>query len=143
MNRTFSIAAVGVLGLTILGTFSAPRAAGQDPILTPIIIKDVVVPAVVNEVAPIVVSAVTPKPKPTGLQKFEGFVVHANVAQVTVRAKGNDLGIQTFALNQAVASQMQKIVDNGGYQYGDKVTVYYDPASHTAVKLKGKPSRPL
>jgi hypothetical protein len=143
MNRTFSIAAVGVLGLTVLGAFSAPPAAGQDPILTPIIIKDVVVPAVVNEVAPIVVSAVTPKPKPTGLQKFEGFVVHANVAQVTVRAKGNDLGIQTFALNQAVASQMQKIVDNGGYQYGDKVTVYYDPASHTAVKLKGKPSRPL
>jgi hypothetical protein len=143
MNRTFSIVAVGVLGLTVLGTFSAPPAAGQDPILTPIIIKDVVVPAIVNEVAPIVVSAVTPKPKPTGLQKFEGFVVHANVAQVTVRAKGNDLGIQTFALNQTVASQMQKIVDNGGYQYGDKVTVYYDPASHTAVKLKGKPSRPL
>jgi hypothetical protein len=38
---------------------------------------------------------------------------------------------------------MQKIVDKGGYQYGDKVTVYYDPQSHTALKIKGKPSRPL
>ena len=143
MNRKSTIAAMCLLGFGVLGAFSAPRAAAQDPILTPIIIKDVVVPAVVNEVAPIIVSAVAPKPKVTGLQKFEGFIVHANVAQVTVRAKGNDLGIQTFALNQTVAGQMQKIVDNGGYQYGDKVTVYYDPTSHTVVKLKGKPSRPL
>ena len=89
------------------------------------------------------VKALTPKPKPTGLQKFEGYIVHANVAQVTVRAKGNDLGIQTFPLNPDVAAKMQKIVDNGGYQYGDKVTVYYDPTSRTAVRIKGKPSRPL
>jgi hypothetical protein len=94
-------------------------------------------------VAPIVVKALAPKPKATGLQKFEGYVVNANIAQLTVRAKGNDMGIQTFALNQEVSLQMQKIVDNGGYQYGDKVTVYYDPTSHTAFRIKGKPSRPL
>ena len=85
----------------------------------------------------------TPKPKPTGLQKFEGTIVHANIAQVTVRARGNDLTIQTFPLDQTVSAKMQKIVDNGGYQFGDKVTVYYDPTSRTAVKIKGKPSRPL
>jgi hypothetical protein len=134
MKRLLSIAAVCILGLTVLLTLPVPRAAAQDPILTPII---------VSEVAPIVVKAITPKPKPTGLQKFEGYIVHANVAQVTVRAKGNDLGIQTFPLSQPVAAKMQKIVDNGGYQYGDKITVYYDAESHTAVKLKGKPSRPL
>ena len=77
------------------------------------------------------------------LEKFEGYVVHANIAQLTVRAKGNDLAIQTFALNQIVSAKMQKIVDNGGYQYGDKVTVYYDPASRVVMKIKGKPSRPL
>jgi len=60
-----------------------------------------------------------------------------------VRAKGNDLAIQTFALNQIVSTKMQKIVDNGGYQYGDKVTVYYDPASRVVMKIRGKPSRPL
>lgn len=134
MKKIITIAALGTLGLMVLGTLVVSRAAAQDPILTPII---------VSEAAPIVVKALTPKPKPTGLQKFEGYVVHANVAQVTVRAKGNDLGIQTFPLSQTVAAQMQKIVDQGGYQYGDKVTVYYDPTSLTAMKIKGKPSRPL
>lgn len=134
MKKTFAIAAVCALAITVLGTVGVSRAAAQDPILTPII---------VNELEPIVVKVLTPKPKPTGLEKFEGFIVHANVAQVTVRAKGNDLGIQTFPLNPDVAAKMQKIVDNGGYQYGDKVTVYYDPTSRTAVRIKGKPSRPL
>jgi hypothetical protein len=142
MNKKVSIAAISILGVTMLGALVAPRAAAQDPILTPIIVNEIA-PMVVDEVAPIIVKALTPKPKATGLQKFEGYVVNANIAQLTVRAKGNDMGIQTFALNQEVSLQMQKIVDNGGYQYGDKVTVYYDPASHTAFRIKGKPSRPL
>ncbi len=134
MKKIFTMAVVSAFAVTVLGTLAVSRAAAQDPILTPII---------VDEVAPIIVKALTPKPKPTGLEKFEGYIVHANVAQVTVRAKGNDLGIQTFPLDATVAAKMQKIVDQGGYQYGDKVTVYYDPTSRTAVKIKGKPSRPL
>jgi hypothetical protein len=90
---------------------------------------------------PIIVSAI--KPKPSGLTKFEGFVMHANTAQITVRAKGNDLAIRTFALSETAAAKMQQIVDKGGYQYGDKVTVLFDPASEKAIKIKGKPSRPL
>jgi hypothetical protein len=134
MKKRFTISAICGLALMAMGTIGASRAAAQDPILTPII---------VSEVAPIVVQTLTPKPKPVGIQKFEGTVVHANVAQITVRAKGNDLGIQTFALDQATADKMQKIVDNGGYQYGDKVTIYYDATSRLATKIKGKPSRPL
>jgi len=134
-KKILSIAAVCALGLTVLGTLSVSRAAAQDPILTPII---------VSEVAPIVVKAVTPKPKqPAGTLKFQGYVMNANSAQVTVRAKGDDMGIQTFPLSQPVAAQMLKIIDKGGYQYGDKITVYYDPQSRMAVKIKGKPSRPL
>jgi hypothetical protein len=38
---------------------------------------------------------------------------------------------------------MQTIVDKGGYQYGDKVTVFYDPTSKKALKIKGKPSKPV
>jgi len=99
------------------------------------------VPIIVDTAVPIVVNAV--KPKPTGLAKFEGFVMNANIAQITVRAKGNDLGIRTFTLSQAAATKMQQIVDKGGYQYGDKVTIMYDPASLQAVKIKGKPSKPI
>jgi len=99
------------------------------------------VPIIVDTAVPIVVNAV--KPKPTGLAKFEGFVMNANIAQITVRAKGDDLGIRTFSLSEAASVKMQQIVDKGGYQYGDKVTIMYDPASLKAVKIKGKPSKPI
>ncbi|HTZ34227.1 MAG TPA: hypothetical protein VMH31_17325 [Methylomirabilota bacterium] len=132
MNVRFTLAGWSGLALLALGCFVAPRAAAQDPIITPII---------ASEAAPIVAKILTPKPKNTGLEKFEGYVMNANLAQITVRAKGNDLGIQTFALNQDVSAKMQKIIDKGGYQYGDKITVYYDPQSKQAVKLKGKPSK--
>jgi hypothetical protein len=135
------MAAVYGLGMMALCALTASRAAAQDPILTPIIVSEVA-PIVVDEAKPIIVK-MAPKPKPTGVLKFEGYIIHANIAQVTVRAKGDDLSIQTFALNQDVSARMQKIVDNGGYQYGDKVTVYYDPSSRVAKKIKGKPSRPL
>jgi hypothetical protein len=134
MNKFLQVSGSALLGLFLLSTLGASRAVAQDPILTPIIVDTAV---------PIVVNAIKPKPKNVGLVKFEGFVMHANVAQVTVKAKGNDMAIQTFSLSQNAAAKMQQIVDNGGYQYGDKITVFYDPQSFQAVKFKGKPSRPL
>lgn len=134
MRKVLQFAGIGALGIWALATVAAPRAAAQDPILTPII---------VSEAAPIVIAAIKPKPKPTGTVKFEGYVMHASVAQITVRAKGDDMAIQTFALSEPVAAKMQQIIDKGGYQYGDKITVYYDAQSRLAVKIKGKPSRPL
>jgi len=126
------IAASAGFVLVALAT-AAPRASAQVP---------VVVPVVVDTAAPIVINAVKPKP-PAGTVKFEGFVLHANVAQITARAKGNDQSIQTFSLSEAASAKMQQIVDQGGYQYGDKVTIYYDPATLKAIKFKGKPSKPV
>src|SRR5262249_56919705 len=91
---------------------AAPRASAQVP---------VVVPVIVDTAAPIVVNAVKPKP-PAGTVKFEGFVLHANVAQITARAKGHDQSIQTFSLSEAASTKMQHILDNGGAQYGYKLT---------------------
>ena len=133
MKLAAKIAGLSVAALLLAGLLSSPARA-QVPV-------PVVVPIVVDTAVPIIVSAV--KPKPSGLTKFEGFVMHANTAQITVRAKGNDLAIRTFTLSEAAAAKMQQIVDKGGYQYGDKVTVLYDGASEKAIKIKGKPSRPL
>jgi hypothetical protein len=132
--KSFSkVAGFGLpLVLAASGAFSSPAAA-QTPVS----------PIVVDTAVPIIVNAVKPKPKPTGLAKFEGFVQNANIAQITVRAKGNDLSIQTFPLSEAVSAKMQQIVDKGGYQYGDKVTIFYDPATQKAMKIKGKPSKPV
>jgi hypothetical protein len=133
MKSVFAYAGMSALGLLAFCFLAPSRAAAQDPILTPII---------VSEAAPIIVNAVKPKPKP-GTQKFEGYFLNANIAQVTVRAKANEQSIQTFALSPAAAEKMQRIIDNGGYQWGDKITVYYDTQSRQALKIKGKPSRPL
>jgi hypothetical protein len=132
--KSFSrVAGFGLpLLLAVSGALSSPAAA-QTPVS----------PIVVDTAVPIIVNAVKPKPKPTGLAKFEGFVQNANIAQITVRAKGNDLSIQTFPLSEAVSAKMQQIVDKGGYQYGDKVTIFYDPATQKAMKIKGKPSKPV
>jgi hypothetical protein len=93
----------------------------------------------IDTAVPIVVSVV--KPHKVSQPKFEGTVVNATVAQITVRAKGNDMAIQTFPLSEAASAKMLGIIDKGGYQYGDKVTVFYDPESKKALKVKGRPSK--
>ncbi len=133
MKSFVKVACFGLPLMLLAAALPVPSAA-QDPVLTPI---------VVDTAWPIVVNAIKPKPKPTGLAKFEGFVMHANIAQITVRAKGNDLAIQTFSLSQEASAKMQQIVDKGGYQYGDRVTVLYEPATLKAIKVKGKPSKPI
>jgi|SRR5271156_5301179 len=121
--------------LLALCAFSAPPAAAQTP--------QTLIPIAVDTAAPIVVNALKPKPLPAGIAKFQGYVMHANTAQITVRAKGNDMALQTFALDKGAADKMQQTIDQGGYQYGDKVTVIYNTANLVAVKIKGKPSKPL
>jgi hypothetical protein len=134
MKALAKIAVLGLSTLVMAGLFSAPVRAQSPATIAPI---------VVDTAVPIIVSAVKSRSKTLGLGKFEGYVMHANVAQITVRAKGNDMSLETFALSQVAASKMQTIVDKGGYQYGDKVTVYYDPTTKQALKVKGKPSKAI
>ncbi len=131
MKHPAKVASLGLPAFLALAGICCSPAAAQNP----------VVPIIVDTAVPIVISAVKPKPKPNGLTKFEGFVMHANTAQITARAKGNDMAIQTFSLSEQAAAKMQVIIDKGGYQYGDKVTIFYDPTSQKAIRFKGKPSR--
>lgn len=134
MKKPVKIAGMGLGALLVAGLFGAPAQAQ---------VPSVVEPIVIDTAVPIVVNAVKPKSKTAGMGKFEGYVMHANIAQITLRAKGNDLAIETFALSQQMAAKMQSIVDKGGYQYGDKVTVYYDPTTKQVLRIKGKPSKPI
>src|SRR5262249_13238221 len=132
MKAFARVSGIGLLALAA-GCW-VPRVSAQAPV-------PVVVPVIVDTAAPIVINAVKPKP-PAGTIKFEGFVMNANIVQITARAKGNAQSIQTFSLTEEVAAKMQQIIDKGGYQYGDKVTIYYDPSNLKAKKIKGKPSKP-
>jgi hypothetical protein len=134
MKAIAKIAGVGAAALVMTGVFSAPVRAQ---------VPEVVKPVIIDTAVPIIVNTIKPKSKTEGLGRFDGYVMHANTVQITVRAKGNDMSLQTFALSERASAEMQTIVDKGGYQYGDKVSVYYDPTSLKALKVKGKPSRPL
>jgi hypothetical protein len=130
VSQTALLRAALVAGLVLL---AGSAANAQVPV-------SVAVP-VVETAVPIVVATLKPNKGPQP-PKFEGTVVNATVAQITVRAKGNDLAIQTFPLAPDASAKMLQIIDKGGYQYGDKVTVFFDPESKKALKVKGKPSKP-
>jgi hypothetical protein len=101
------------------------------------------IPVPVAEAAvPIIIETIKPHKGPQP-PKFEGTVINATIAQITVRAKGNDMAIQTFPLTEEASAKMLQIIDKGGYQYGDKVTVFFDPDSKKALKVKGKPSKAI
>jgi hypothetical protein len=134
MKALTKIVGLSAAALVMTGIFSAPVRAQLPEAIKPVIIDTAV---------PIIVNTIKPKSKTEGLGRFDGYVMHANTVQITVRARGNDMSMQSFALSERASAEMQTIVDKGGYQYGDKVTVYYDPTSLKAVKVKGKPSRPL
>jgi hypothetical protein len=137
MKLLFQRALLAALVCAGVAIFSAAPAAAQT-------IPPSMVPVVVDTAAPIVINAVKPKPKPlpAGILKFEGYVQNANSAQITVKALGNDMALQTFSLSADAAAKMQQIIDKGGYQYGDRVTVIYNSVNQVALKIKGKPSRP-
>ena len=130
MNSLAKTAGLALPAAFLAAAFFCPPAAAQAP-------------TVVTLVTPIVVNMLKPKTNANGLAKFEGFVMHANIAQITARSKENELTILTFPLSQEASQKMQQLVDRGGYQYGDKVTIYYNPSTMQAMKLKGKPSRPI
>lgn len=134
MKTIAKIGGLGLAAMVVAGLCGAPVRAQ---------VPELVKPVIVDTAVPIIVNTIKPKSKTAGLGKFEGYVTQANTAQITVRAKGNDLGLETFTLSQQVSAKMQVIIDKGGYQYGDKVTVYYDPTTKKALKITGKPSKPL
>ncbi len=87
---------------------------------------------------PIPIKASKPK-----MVRFQGEVMNANSVQITVRSRENERAIQTFTYAPKVREQMQKILDRGGYQYGDRVEIQHQAGSDVALRIRGKPSKPL
>lgn len=93
---------------------------------------------------PVVVHPITP----TSTKKHSGTWMHAEFLHadnnsMVVSEQGNERMIHTFTYNNKVKAQMQKIIDAGGYQYGDKIKIKYTPGTTVALKIHGKPSKPL
>jgi hypothetical protein len=78
----------------------------------------------------------------TQILKFRGEVVHASSVQMIVRSRENEKVVRTFTYAPQAKEQMDKIIDRGGYQPGDRVEVHHEAGSDVALKIKGKPSKP-
>jgi hypothetical protein len=73
--------------------------------------------------------------------RFE--VLHMLSNSIQVRSLTNGLEVHTFAYSSQIQDTMQKLFDAGGYQYGDKVEIWHMQGAEIALKIKGKPSKPL
>lgn len=74
--------------------------------------------------------------------KTHFVVVRMSPQLLQVRSVTNERELHTFTYAPALRSQMQDIINAGGYQYGDKVTIWHKAGGDVAFKIKGKPSKP-
>jgi hypothetical protein len=95
-----------------------------------------------------VTTAPTIKLKPVHTQeakpaktRFE--VLYMMTTGIQVRSLVNGLEIHTFTYSDQIRAAMMKLLDRGGFQYGDKVEIQYQPGTEVALKITGKPSKPL
>jgi hypothetical protein len=101
--------------------------------------------AIATAAAPIisqVISSVSAKPKPQG-NWLKAEVIHADSNTIVVREQANGMMIHTFNFAPELKDKMQAILDQGGFQYGDKVSILNLPGQTVALKIHGKPSKPL
>ena len=90
-----------------------------------------------NTNAPIVV-----KEKPAKPVWMKAEVVHADKHSIIVRERDNAMMIHTFTYSEKAQGKMDQILENGGYQSGDNVSVRWIPGSSEAMDIKGRPSKP-
>jgi hypothetical protein len=89
---------------------------------------------------PIVVKTKTPR---NNQSRFKGEVLHADAIAIIVRDRKDPRLIRTFTYSVKVKEQMEQILANGGYQYGDRVVIRYENGKDEALAISGRPSKPL
>jgi hypothetical protein len=85
----------------------------------------------------------TQQPQQAKPAKTTFEVLHMMTTGIQVRSLTNGLEIHTFTYSDKIHDAMQALLNQGGYQYGDKVEIQYQPGTEVALKIKGKPSKPL
>jgi hypothetical protein len=95
--------------------------------------------------APIVVRTIggSAQPNSGSQQWLRAEVIHADSHSIVVREQGNERMIHTFTYADGLQAKMQQIQDAGGYQYGDKIKILYQQGQTVALKIHGRPSKPL
>jgi hypothetical protein len=101
------------------------------------------VPAPAQVTTAPVIQAKSVRTKETKPTKTRFQVLHMMSTGIQVQSLVNEREIHTFTYSDQIRDQMQKLLDKNGYQFGDKVLIEYQPGTDVALKIKGKPSKPI
>jgi hypothetical protein len=82
-----------------------------------------------------------PVPQTQPIIKTQFVVLHMLYQSIQVRSLVDMRELHTFTYSPEIRDKMQNVFSAGGYQYGDKVVVWYQQGSNVALKIKGKPSK--
>jgi hypothetical protein len=111
---------------------AAPSARAQ------VVTEPARVPISTDTNTPVVV-----KQKPAKAVWLKAEVVHADRHTLIVRELDNGMAIHTFTFSENAKNKMEEVQDEGGYQTGDRVKVLWIPGSGEALRIKGRPSKPI
>jgi hypothetical protein len=116
-------------------------------VTVPVVVPTSPTSAVGTVVAPVitrVVDLVTMRhPTPEGSEWLKAEVIHADAVTLIVRERANEYAIHTFNFSSNLQPKMQAMLDKGGFQYGDRVSVLMMPGQTVALRVHGKPSKSL
>jgi hypothetical protein len=82
-----------------------------------------------------------PVPQTQPIIKTRFVVLHMLYQSIQVRILVDMRELHTFTYSPGIRDKMQNVFNAGGFQYGDKVVVWYQRGTSVALKIKGKPSK--
>lgn len=91
---------------------------------------------------PITVKIKTLKPPKPHYDTFRGVVLHMDAQSIIVRDPKNASIVKTFSYTPELSKRLKKLIDRGGYQYGDRVQLKYASGGTVAQSIAGKASKP-
>ena len=70
-------------------------------------------------------------------------VIHFDSHSIVVREAADERMIHAFTYSPKAEQEIQKALNQGGYQSGDKVKIRFQKGQTVALAIHGKPSKPL
>jgi hypothetical protein len=86
-------------------------------------------------------AAAAPSPASHKVIKMQFIVEHMLYQSLQVHSVNDFRDLRTFSYSPKIRDQMQQIQNAGGYQHGDRVTIWYGSDTTLALKIRGKPSK--
>jgi hypothetical protein len=137
---TCSVMVRGILCGAALGAVLAIAPAASAQSQGPMPVQDI---APINTTSTTVGAPIVVKEDPVKPVWLRAEVVHADSHTIIVRDEDNAMLIHTFTYSEKAQNKMNQILDNGGYQSGDKVRIRWVPGGSEALDIKGRPSKPI